>query len=143
MIKLLIVLVAIVFIAQVVRIFEIGSIVSKTKNEVSDGSNNINGIFLLIAGIGLVAFFFWQRAEWMDQTLPIAASEHGPVIDQLWDVTMGLIIFVFLLLTPILFGVAYYFRGREDRQASYITHNNRTTRITVTYHWINLFYFSI
>ena len=125
MIKVLIVLFAIVFIAQVVRVFEIGNIVSKTKNEVSDGSNHINGIFLLIAGIGLVVFFFWQRAEWMDQTLPIAASEHGPVIDQLWDVTMGLIIFVFLLLTPILFGVAYYFRGREDRKASYITHNNK------------------
>ena len=61
MIKLLIVLVAIVFIAQVVRIFEIGSIVSKTKNEVSDGSNNINGIFLLIAGIGLVVSFFGKE----------------------------------------------------------------------------------
>ena len=125
MINVLIVFIAIVFFAQVVRVLEIGNLVSKTKNEVSDGSNNINGIFLLIAGVGLVIFFFWQRAEWMDQTLPIAASEHGPVIDRLWDVTMGLIIFVFLLLTPILFGVAYYFRGREDRKASYITHNNK------------------
>ena len=125
MIKLLIVLVAIVFIAQVVRIFEIGSIVSKTKMKFQTDLIILMEFFLLIAGIGLVAFFFGKRAEWMDQTLPIAASEHGPVIDQLWDVTMGLIIFVFLLLTPILFGVAYYFRGREDRQASYITHNNK------------------
>ena len=125
MIKLLIVLVTVVFIAQVVRIFEIGNMLSKTKNQVSDQSNHINGIFLLIAGVGLIIFFFWQRAKWMDQTLPIAASEHGPIIDQLWDTTMGLIIVVFLLLTPLLFGVAYYFRGREDRKASYITHNNK------------------
>ena len=125
MLKLVISIVFIIFIAQVVRIFELGNLLSKTKNLVSDRSNHINGIFLLISGIGLVVFFFWQRAEWMDQTLPVAASEHGPVIDQLWDVTMGLIIIVFLLLTPLLFGVAYYFRGREDRKASYITHNNK------------------
>ena len=125
MIKVLIILCVIIFVAQIVRIFEIGNLLSKTKNEVSDSSNHINGVFLLIAGIGLVIFFFWQRAEWMDQTLPMAASEHGPVIDQLWDVTMGLIIIVFLFLTPILFGVSYYFRGRDDRKASYITHNNK------------------
>ena len=125
MIKVLIFLVTIVFIAQVVRIFEIGNIVSKTKNEISDKSNHINGIFLLIAGIGLIVFFLWQRAEWMDQTLPIAASEHGPIIDTLWDTTMGLIIIVFLLLTPMLFGIAFWFRGKEGNKASYITHNNR------------------
>ena len=125
MIKVLIFLVTIVFIAQVVRIFEIGNIVSKTKNEISDKSNHINGIFLLIAGIGLIVFFLWQRVEWMDQTLPIAASEHGPIIDTLWDTTMGLIIIVFLLLTPMLFGIAFWFRGKEGKKASYITHNNR------------------
>ena len=125
MIKVLIILVAIVFIAQVVRIFEISGLLSKTKNEVSDQSNNINGVLLLLAGIGLLVFFLWQRASWMDQTLPLAASEHGPSIDALWDTTMGLIIIAFFILTPMLFGFAFLFRGNEKRQASYITHNNK------------------
>ena len=125
MIKLLIVLVAIIFFAQVVRVFEISNLITKTKNEVSDRSNHINGILLLLAGIGLLIFFFWQRAEWMDQTLPISASEHGPIIDNLWDTTMGLIIVVFLILTPMLFGVAFFYRGKEENTASYITHNNK------------------
>ena len=125
MIKLLIVLVAIIFIAQVVRVFEISNFITKTKNEVSDQSNHINGILLLLAGIGLLIFFFWQRAEWMDQTLQISASEHGPIIDSLWDTTMGLIIVVFLILTPMLFGIAFFYRGKEDNTASYITHNNK------------------
>jgi cytochrome c oxidase subunit 2 len=125
MIKLLIVLVAIIFIAQVVRVFEISNLITKTKNEVSDQSNHINGILLLLAGIGLLIFFFWQRAEWMDQTLKISASEHGPIIDSLWDTTMGLIIVVFLILTPMLFGIAFFYRGKEDNTASYITHNNK------------------
>ena len=118
MIEVLILLVGIVFVAQVVRVFELSSLIKKTTNQVSDESNHINGVLLLIAGIGLLIFFFWQRAEWMDQTLQLAASEHGPVVDNLWDVTMGLIIVVFLLLTPMLFGFAYLFRGKKDRKAS-------------------------
>ena len=125
MINVLILIVGIIFIAQVVRVFELSNLIKNTKNEVGDSSNHINGILLLISGIGLILFFFWQRAEWMGQTLQLSASEHGPVIDALWDTTMGLIIVVFLLLTPILFGIAFYFRGREDRKASYITHNNK------------------
>ena len=125
MINVLILIVGIIFIAQVVRVFELSNLIKNTKNEVGDSSNHINGILLLISGIGLILFFFWQRAEWMDQTLQLSASEHGPVIDALWDTTMGLIIVVFLLLTPMLFGIAFYFRGREDRKASYITHNNK------------------
>jgi cytochrome c oxidase subunit 2 len=125
MINVLIVLFVVVFVAQVVRIFEISNIITKTKNEVSDRSNHINGILLLLSGIGLLVFFFWQRAEWMDQTLQISASEHGPLIDNLWDTTMGLIIVVFLILTPLLFGVAFIYRGKENNQASYITHNNK------------------
>ena len=125
MIKVLIVLVAIVFVAQVVRIFEISNLITKTKNEVSDRSNHINGILLLLSGLGLIIFFFWQRAAWMDQTLQVAASEHGPIIDTLWDTTMGLIIVVFLILTPMLFGIAFLYRGKENNTASYITHNNK------------------
>ena len=125
MIKVLFVLVLVLFVAQIIRVFEISSRIKQNGNEVSDGSNNINGILLLLAGIGLIVFFFWQRAEWMDQTLQAPASEHGVMIDKLWDTTMGLIMFVFLLLTPMLFGIAYYFRGRKDRKASFITHNNK------------------
>tara|TARA_A100001011_G_scaffold373242_1_gene432446 strand:+ start:1001 stop:2134 length:1134 start_codon:yes stop_codon:yes gene_type:complete len=125
MIKVLFVIVVIVFFVQVIRIFEISNIITKTKNEVSDYSNHINGFFLLLSGIGLIWFFFWQRASWMDLTLQMSASEHGPIIDNLWDTTMGLIIFVFLLLTPMLFGIAFMFRGKKDRKASYITHNNK------------------
>ena len=125
MIKLLIVLIALILVAQIVRIFEISNVITKTKNTVTNRSNHINGILLLLSGIGLLLFFFWQRAEWMDQTLQISASEHGPLIDNLWDTTMGLILVVFLILTPVLFGVAFIYRGKEENKATYITHNNK------------------
>ena len=125
MIKVLVLLVGFIFVAQVIRIFELSTLIKKTKNEVTDYSNHINGVLLLIAGIGLLIFFFWQRAEWMDQTLQGPASEHGLLIDGLWDTTMALILVVFLALTPLLFTVAYWFRGKKGNKASYITHNNK------------------
>ena len=125
MMKVLIFIVAIIFIAQLVRIFELANLLSKTKNQVTDESNKWNGILMLLAGIGLIVFFFWQRASWMGQTLGKSASEHGPKIDDLWDTTMGLILIVFLILTPMLFGIAYWYRGKKSRKAAYITHNNR------------------
>ena len=123
--KVLVLLVGVIFIAQVVRIFELSNLIKKTKNEITDYSNHINGVLLLISGVGLLIFFFWQRAEWMDQTLQGPASEHGLIIDRLWDTTMGLILVAFLALTPLLFTVAYWFRGKKKNKASYITHNNK------------------
>ena len=125
MIKLLIVLASIIFITQVVRIFEISNFLSRSKNEVTDQSNNVNGILLLFAGVALVLFFFWQKAMWMDLTLQNPASEHGLEVQALWDTTMGLIVIVFLILTPVLFGFSFLYRGKETNTASYITHNNK------------------
>ncbi len=125
MVKILVVLVGVIFIAQLVRVLELANLLSKTKNEVTDSSNNFNGYLLLISGFALLIFFFWQRAEWMHLTLRNPSSEHGLAIEALWDTTMGLIIIVFLVLTPMLFGFAFLYRGNATRKASYITHNNK------------------
>ena len=125
MITGLIIIVAIIFCAQIVRVFEVSNIITKEKNEVSDQSNLINGLLLLISGFALIAFFFWQCYQWMYLTIQNPASEHGQQVAQLWDTTMGLIVFVFLILTPMLFGFAWWFRGRKNNTASYITHNNK------------------
>ena len=38
---------------------------------------------------------------------------------------MGLIIVVFLVLQPVLFGFSYLYRGRKNRKAYFISHNNK------------------
>ena len=123
--KILIGFLVIVTIFQVVRLIELSSRLAGNKDEVTDRSNKINGILLFISGFALVAFFFWQRAQWGYLTLQDPASEHGVLIDQLWHTTMGLIIIVFLILQPILFGFAFLYRGRKKRKAYFISHNNK------------------
>ena len=123
--KILIGVLVIVTIFQVVRLIELSSRLAGNKDEVTDRSNKINGILLFISGFALVAFFFWQRAQWGYLTLQDPASEHGVLIDQLWHTTMGLIIIVFLILQPVLFGFAFLYRGRKKRKAYFISHNNK------------------
>ena len=123
--KIVIGILVIVTFFQVIRLIELSSRLAGNKDEVTDRSNKINGILLCISGFALVAFFFWQRAQWGYLTLQDPASEHGVLIDQLWHTTMGLIIVVFLILQPILFGFAFLYRGREKRKAYFISHNNK------------------
>jgi len=123
--KILIGLLIIVTFFQVIRLIELSSRLAENRDQVTDKSNFYNGLLLLLSGVGLLAFFFWQRAEWGHLTLQAPASEHGVLIDQLWDTTMGLIIVVFLVLQPILFGFSYLYRGRKNRKAYFISHNNK------------------
>ena len=123
--KILIGILVIVTFFQVIRLIELSSRLAGNKDEVTERSNNINGILLFASGIGLVAFFFWQRATWGYLTLKEPASEHGVLIDQLWHTSMGLIIIVFLVLQPILFGFSFFYRGRKNRKAYFISHNNK------------------
>ena len=96
--KIIIGLLSVITIFQVIRLIELSSRLAKNKDEVTERSNKINGILLLISGFALVGFFFWQRAKWGYLTLQDPASEHGVLIDQLWHTTMGLIIIVFVIL---------------------------------------------
>ena len=123
--KIAIGLLVIITFFQVIRLIELSSRLAENKDQVTDKSNFYNGLLLLLSGFGLLAFFFWQRAEWGHLTLQAPASEHGVLIDQLWHTTMGLIIVVFLVLQPVLFGFSYFYRGRKNRKAYFISHNNK------------------
>ena len=61
--KILIGLLIIVTFFQVIRLIELSSRLAENRDQVTDKSNFYNGLLLLLSGIGLLAFFFWQRAE--------------------------------------------------------------------------------
>jgi cytochrome c oxidase subunit 2 len=111
---------------QLLRIVELSRGLKKTKEwQVSDKDNNMMGKALLVFMIFFFVFFFWQVNRWMDRSLPDAASEHGVLIDQLWDANIYLITFVFLLTNFFLFWFAYKYRGNSSTKATYYPHNNK------------------
>ena len=120
------IVVAVIAIAQVVRIFELTNKIKGIKeSDITDKDNDTQGKLLLTFGILFMASFFVMSAKWNHLLLPISASEHGVEIDFLMDLSMGLIIIVFLITQPILFFLSYKYRGRKDRTATFISHNDK------------------
>tara|TARA_B100000795_G_scaffold262820_1_gene241167 strand:+ start:448 stop:1596 length:1149 start_codon:yes stop_codon:yes gene_type:complete len=118
--------VAVIAIAQVVRIFELANKIKGIKeSDVTDKDNDTQGKLLLTFGVLFMASFFIMTAKWNHLLLPVSASEHGVDIDFLMSLSMGLIIVVFLITQPILFYLSYKYRGRKDRTATFISHNDK------------------
>ena len=122
----LVVLLVIVSLVQITRVSELLSeLKNEDVNEVTDNDNNFQGILTLIIGFGFIVFVIWQMITWNHLLLPPASSIHGMEIDSLMQVSMGLILVVFFLLTPMLFFFAFKYRGNKNNTAYFFAHNNK------------------
>ncbi len=127
---LLIIVVAILgalAIGQAVRVFELSSAIKGSDDDVNvtDKDNRTQGLLLLLFLFLFFGAFAWMVIEWDSVTLPVAASLHGLEIDNLWAISMGVIVVAFLITQPLLFGFSYLFRGNKKRKAVYMEHNNK------------------
>ena len=122
----LVVLLVIVSLVQLTRVSELlAELKNEDVNEVTDSDNKTQGVLYLIVGMGFIVFVIWQMFEWNHLLLPEAASLHGAKIDVLMQFTMGMILIVFFILTPMLFYFAYRYRGNKKNTAYFLSHNNK------------------
>ncbi len=126
---ILIFIITILGIATLVQIVRVSELLSEIKNkdvnEVTDEDNNTQGLLFLIVGFGFLIFVVWQMITWNHLLLPPASSVHGTQIDLLMKVSMGLIIVVFFITSPMLFYFAYKYRGKKSNNAYFLSHNNK------------------
>lgn len=129
MTNILIFIIAILVIATLVQIVRVSELLSEIKNkdvnEVTDKDNNTQGILFLIVGFGFLIFVVWQMITWNHVLLPPASSLHGTQIDLLMKVSMGLIIIVFFITSPMLFYFVFKYRGKKSNKAYFLSHNNK------------------
>jgi len=129
MTNILIALVAILIIATLVQITRVSELLSELKNQdvnkVTDKDNKTQGVLMLVVGTGFMVFVLWQLVAWNHLLLPPASSVHGAQIDSLMQVSMGLILVLFFILTPMLFFFATKYRGRKNNTAYFFSHNNK------------------
>ena len=122
----LVILLVIVTLVQITRVSELLSNIKKQDvNAITDEDNKTQGVLFLVVGSGFILFVIWQMVVWDHLLLPPASSLHGAEIDSLMKVSMGLILVVFFLLTPILFYFAYKYRGNKQNKAYFFAHNNK------------------
>ena len=129
MTNILIFIIAILVIATLVQIVRVSELLSEIKNkdvnEVTDKDNNTQGLLFLVVGFGFLIFVVWQMVTWNHLLLPPASSVHGTQIDLLMKVSMGLIIVVFFITSPMLFYFAFKYRGKKSNNAYFLSHNNK------------------
>ena len=122
----IITILVVVTLVQIIRVSELLSeINNEDVNEVTDKDNNTQGILFLVIGFGFLVFVIWQMISWNHVILPPASSIHGAQIDSLMKVSMGLIIVVFFITSPMLFYFAFKYRGKRSNKAYFLSHNNK------------------
>ena len=129
MTNILIGLVGLLVIITLVQLTRVSELLAELKNEdvneVTDSDNKTQGFLYLVVGMGFMVFVIWQMYEWNHLLLPEAASIHGAKIDVLMQFTMGMILVVFFILTPMLFYFAYRYRGNKKNTAYFFAHDNK------------------
>lgn len=91
----------------------------------SENANNLNaGLLLLFLVVGLPASLLsaWAVA---DKFLPASSSEHGSLIDNMFNTTMALTLIVFIITQILLFWFAFKYREKKGAFGYYYPENNK------------------
>ncbi len=122
----LVVILAIVMIAQLVRAFELSTELRGGKqNEVTEKDNKMNAMLMLVFMFVFFGFCIWQFFAWKDLLLPESASVHGLETDTLLNFNFAIIIFVFFVTEALLFIFAFKYYFRKDNKATFFAHSNK------------------
>ncbi len=83
------------------------------------------GLFLIVGMYGA----YWEYTVQGSMILPEAASKHGVVIDEMFNITLIITTIVFVGTQVLLFGFAYIYRGSQLRKAYFLPHNNTIEKL--------------
>lgn len=127
--ELLILLAVLLTVVAVAKVLKAKELVDGFKDPESDPISpaevKSNALGWLIYGIVFFALTAYMFVAWQKYLLPSSASEHGVEIDNLFKVTMGLIIFVFYLTHAALFWFVYKYHYKKGQKAFWFPHDNK------------------
>ncbi len=116
----------IIAIVYLLRVFELSAIAQGKKPwEVTEEEGKNQARLMLVALVAYFGFIIWQIIHWGPYLLPEAASKHGEGYDLLMNITLGLIIFVFIVTHILLFVFAYKYAYSKNRRAEFFAHSNK------------------
>jgi cytochrome c oxidase subunit 2 len=123
-------IVLIVAILVVIFRLQVLSAVLKGRYEKRVGiSNDINALlFVIVFVVGVGAFWYsYQQASVF--FLPAPSSEHGVRTDELFWVTMAILVAAFLVTNALLYIFPFFYKYKEDRKAYFYPDNHRLEMI--------------
>ena len=127
------VILGIIAISKVIQVLELANNVKGTSSyEVSDKDNRMQARMMPAFLIAYFIFIIWQVVKWGDRMLPVSASEHGIVTDQLLNITWIIIIPVFIITHILLFYFAYKYVYDKNRKAQFFAHSTKLEMLWTT-----------
>jgi cytochrome c oxidase subunit 2 len=114
--------------AILILIFRVQGLVSiyrGSDDKVDGGSNRFNGAMFLIFLFGGLGLFFWYTITRADvYNLPEASSIHGVNTDNLFAITMAVIVAVFVIVNFLILFFAYKYQYKKDRKVLFYPDNH-------------------
>lgn len=113
---------------QLTRIFDLTQAgkASEEKTEVANDKDNNTQGYIMFAFLAFIYIFtIYGLLKWGPLTLGTPASEHGSVIDNLFNISLLLIFFVQTITQFLLYFFSFKYRGRKDQKALYFADNNK------------------
>ncbi len=126
---LLVIVLAIIAIAQLTKVYELSRSLRKIKEEdISAADNKLNAnlmlVWMFLFFVGTV-FLYVRYGDY----LPVSASAHGVDVDQLMSVNIWMITIAFFIVNFFLFYFAWKYQFKKGRKARFFAHDNRLEMI--------------
>ena len=120
------VVLGVVAVASIVKVLELaGNIKGEASYEINDTDNRNQARLMLVFLVAYFGFIVYQMVAWGDAMLPVAASEHGVVIDNLMNTTWIIIFPVFIITHILLFYFSYKYAYNKNRRAEFFAHSTK------------------
>lgn len=127
------VILGIIAVSKVVNVLALSSnIKGENSFNITEKENRLQARLMPIFLVAFFAFIAWQLVAWGDRMLPVSASEHGVVIDNLMKTTWIIIIPVFIITHILLFYFAWKYAYNKNRKAQFFAHSNKLEMLWTT-----------
>lgn len=118
LIVLVVIVLAVIAVAQLMRVYELSSKLRGHKEEDVDlKTNNINAGMMLVFLAVFFGSLLYMLYEYGNGELPVAASDIGQDIDWLFKINWIIVFAVFFFTNFLLFWFAYKYSYHPDRKA--------------------------
>lgn len=112
-----------------VAIWQVANIFKLTGSVATNKDNNTQGILFAVFGVAFYALMIFSFANYSTLMLPDAASVEGEDYDQLYMITMVLILIVQAITQFLLFYFAFKYRGKEGKKALFYADSTKLEMI--------------
>jgi cytochrome c oxidase subunit 2 len=130
LIVLVVIVLAVIAVAQLMKVYELSSKLRGHKEEdINLKTNNINASMMLVFLAVFFGSLFYMMAKYGSGEMKEAASIHGQDVDWLYNINWVIVFSVFIITNGLLFIFAYKYAYDPDRKAYYFPHDNKLEMI--------------